>query len=78
MLSSLMVFGMLTMVTPASSETVYGAATSSVQGGYGCADGSKPWVPGAIRTKEEAQTDDRTQSEPQFNPALAKEDCAVV
>ena len=64
MLSSLMVFGMLTMAPPASNETVYGASMPAAQTGHGCADGSKPWVPGAIRTKEEPPSQDRIPSGP--------------
>jgi len=78
MLSSLMVFGMLTMAAPAPSGTVHVASTPAVQSGYGCADGSKPWVPGAIRTKEAPPPEDRATSGPQYNPAVVKADCAVV
>ena len=78
MLGSLMVFGMLTMATPASSDTAYAASMPAAQSGHGCADGSNPWVPGAIRTREETPSQDRIRSGPQYTPAPVTVDCAVV
>ena len=78
MLSSLIFLGMVTMTTPATSEITYAASMPAVTSGYGCADGSKPWVPGAIRTRDEASPQDQTPPGPQKNPTRVQVDCALV
>ena len=82
MLSSLMLFGMLTAAAPMPVETAYAAAqpasVSAPAAAQGCADGSKPWLPGTLRTQDQASTQGQPAPRPQYSPAPAKTDCAVV
>ena len=82
MLSSLVLFGILATAAPVPAETasadIQPASVSDLVPAQGCADGAKPWLPGTLRTQFQAPTQDQTAPRPQYGPAPAKPDCAVV